>query len=129
MAFEKATDIKVLTTELVKRMNEDMRRIRILEERFDRIESRMRTIEETVLDQMESLRVNVERISEKIANISERFKGIDNEIVRINKELGKTATKSEIKSLETFIDILNPITSRFVTRDEMERALEERKKV
>ena len=128
MAFEKAADAKILTTELVKRMNEDMRRIRILEERFDRIESRMRTVEETALDQMESLRVSVERISEKIANISEKFKGVDDEIVRINKELNKAATKSEVKSLETFIDILNPITSRFVTKDEMERALEDRKK-
>lgn len=129
MALERAGDVKLLATELVKRMNEDMRRIRILEERFDRTESRMRTIEETVLDQMETLRVSVERISEKIANISERFKGMDSEIIRINKELNKTATKSDMKSLETFVDILNPITSKFVTKDEMERALEEKKKV
>src|SRR3989304_6014955 len=103
MAFEKASDAKILATELVKRMNEDMRRIRILEERLDSEESRMRNIEETVLDQIETLRINVDRIGEKLDNISERFKGMDSEIVRLNRELGKTATKSEIKTLENFI--------------------------
>ena len=129
MAFEKPADSKILATELVKRMNEDIRRIRILEEKLDRMDNRIRTIEETALDQMESLRVNVERIGDKMANISEKFKLIDGEIVRMNRDLVKSVTKSDLKSLETFIDILNPITSRFVTKDEMERALEDRKKV
>jgi TolA-binding protein len=129
MAFEKTTDFKVLATELVKRLNEDMRRIRMLEERLDRMEGRVRTMEESSLDQMESLRVNVERIGEKLASITEKFKLIDSEIVRMSKDLSKSVTKSEVKSLENFIDILNPITSRFVTKDEMQRAIEDQKKV
>jgi hypothetical protein len=129
MAFDKTADTKTLANELVKRMNEDMRRIRILEERIEKMESRMRTIEETALDQMENLRVNVERLNEKMVGIVDKFKLVDSEIARMGKELTKTVSKTEVKSLENFIDILNPITSRFVTKDEMQRAIEDRKKV
>jgi hypothetical protein len=46
----------------------------------------------------------------------------------VNKELSKTALKSDVKKIETFIDVVNPITAKFVTRDELDRLLEERMK-
>lgn len=128
MAFEKTADIKVVATELVKRMNEDIRRIRLLEERVDRIEDRMERVESTALNQLEDLRIKLEGIAGKISKISEGLTSMDNEIIRMNKELGKKASKADIKGLETFIEILNPITSRFVTKDELKRELEGQKK-
>jgi len=128
MATVKTGDIKVVATELVKRMNEDIRRIRLLEDRIERMENRVERVENTALNQLENLRIKLENIVGRIGKVSERLTAIDNEIVGINKRLGKAASKSEIKSLETFIDVLNPITSRFVTKDELERAVERTKK-
>lgn len=128
MAFEKPVETRAVTTEIVKRINEDMRRIRAIEQRIGRVEDRVRMIEETTLSQMDDLGIALERISQKISNLTERLTTIDNETLRINKELNKMATKTEMKHLETFVDIVNPITSKFVTRDEVERILEEREK-
>ena len=128
MAIERTGDIKVVATELVKRMNEDIRRIRVLEGRVDRIENRIERVENTTLDQLEDMRIKLEHILQKMTKVSERLNAVDDEIVSMNKRIGKTASKADIKSLETFIDVLNPITSRFVTKDELERAMERRAK-
>ncbi len=126
MVFEKPADLKAVATEIINRMNEDVRRIRLLEEKTGKIETRINDIEKTVLTQLDDLKISLERISNKISSISERLTALENENLRINKELGKCATKVEVKQLETFVDVINPITSKFATKDEIERMVEER---
>lgn len=123
-----AADIGAATSEMIRRMNEYSKRIKNIEQRIDRLENRMGSVEETALSQMGELKVGMERISQKISAVSDRLTTIENEMLRINKELGKVALKSDVKKIETFIDIVNPITSKFVTRDEMERLVEEKVK-
>lgn len=120
------TDIKSLATELVKRINEDTRRIRSLEQRMEKIENTMRGLEDSNLAQLNELKLSLEKIGDRILKTSDRLGSIENEILRLNKELGKTASKMDVKQMESFIDLVNPITSRFVTKDEMDRAMEER---
>jgi len=119
-------DFPAMTNEMVRRMNEYSRRIKNLEQSLDRIETRVENMEQTVLTQMNDLKISLERIGQKISGVSDRLNTIETEILRINKDLGKSALKSDVKKLETFIDLVNPITARFVTKDELERALEER---
>ena len=125
MVFEKPEDSRAVVTELVKRLNESGRRIRSLEQRTDRVENRIGEMEETVLERMNSLTIELERIGQKIVAATQQLNNLNNEILRINRELGKTATKQEIKEVETFIDLVNPITAKFVTKDELDRRLEE----
>lgn len=119
-------DLTAMTNEMVRRMNEYSRRIKNLEQRLDRTESRVENMEQTVLNQMNDLKINLERIGQKISGVADRLSAIETEILRVNKDLGRTALKSDVKKLETFIDLVNPITAKFVTKDELERALEER---
>ncbi|MEM5853166.1 MAG: hypothetical protein QXG39_00960 [Candidatus Aenigmatarchaeota archaeon] len=116
----------ILTTEVIRRMNEYSGRLKNVEMRLDRLESRITSIEETVLVQLNNLKIGLEKLTQRLSSFSEKLASIENEIVRINKELGKTALKSDIKKIETFIDLVNPVTSKFVTREELERVLEER---
>lgn len=127
MAFEsKPGDSPVgMMNELVRRLNENSRRIKYVEQKIDKIESTTSTLEETILLQMNDLKVNLERIAQKMTSLAERLSAIENEMLRFNKEIGKAATKAEVKQLESFIDLVNPITSKFVTREELDRALEE----
>lgn len=126
MAIKKPEDIVALTGEIVKRLNENSRRIRTMEDRMDRMESASTSLEERALEEMGSLKINLEKISNKIGSVADRLTAMENEILRINGLLEKTATKSEIKKLETFIDLVNPVTANFVTRDELEQELEDR---
>jgi hypothetical protein len=57
--------------------------------------------------------------------LAEKLNALENEIQRIDKELMKTAKKSDIKQIEGFIDLINPITSSFVTKQELESYVKE----
>lgn len=128
MVFEKSapSELTALSGELVRRMNENSRRLRIMEQRLDKIESSLSMLEQSAINQMNDMKINLDKISMKITTVTEKFKKIEEDIISINKELGKTATKAEVKQLETFIDLVNPITSKFITKDQLERALEDR---
>jgi septation ring formation regulator EzrA len=123
---EKAGEVKLVTSELLRRVNEGSRRIRLLEQRMDRVDDSIGGLEENVLTQLDDLKLGIERLSDKILKISERLNSIDGEIDKVNKVLDKAATKSEVKQLETFVDVVNPITSKFVTAEQLDRVLEER---
>jgi chromosome segregation ATPase len=122
---EKPVNIEVLTSELVRRMNDDTRRIRLLEQRMDRIDNTVSGLEDNVLAQLDNLKFSIEKLNSEVLRIGERITGIENEMNKVKKDLDKTATKTEMKQIETFIDVVNPITSKFVTKDEMGRMLEE----
>lgn len=122
---ENPVNIEVLTSELVRRMNEDTRRIRLLEQRMDRVDNTVSGLGDNVLAQLDNLKFSIEKLNSEALRIGERISGMENEINKLKKDLDKTATKIEMKQIETFIDVVNPITSKFVTKDEMERVLEE----
>ena len=126
--FEKqeVADVVGMTTEFVHRLNESSRRMKTIEQRIDRLEQQIQILEGTALSQMDDIRVNLERIIAKIGGIADRLTGIESELLRINKELGKSATRAEVKQLETYIDIMNPIKSKFITKNELDRILDER---
>jgi len=128
-APKKPSRVRGVINEIVRRLNEDVRRIRDLETRMDRMDSTISTLEETVLNQLNDLKIDFEKVVNKINSVAERLNQIENEIVRLNKELNKAATKADVKKIETYVEILNPITSKFVTREELERLLEEKKKI
>jgi len=129
--FEEAkteVDIAAVTNEIVKRLNEHSRRIKLMEQEIERIENKVGGIDEVVLAKLSDIKVGLEKMSQEISSTSERLNVIESEILRVNKGLEKAALKSDVKKIETFIDIVNPVTAKFVTKDELERALEERVK-
>ena len=128
LPFEKkdAVDTSMMTNEMVRRLNEDSRRIKGVEQRLDRMEQQLETLESSALTKMEDIKINLEKMAAKLTLIADRMNGIESDIARMNKEIGKTATKAELKEIETFIDLVNPITAKFVTKDEMQREFDER---
>jgi uncharacterized coiled-coil DUF342 family protein len=128
MVFEQKNqgDIQLLSSELIRRINEDSRRIKTIEQKIEKIESTSSTLEETVLTQMNDVKINLDRISQRIAAVADRLSMIETDMLRMKKEINNTATKAEVKQLETFVDIVNPITAKFVTKDELQRVLAER---
>lgn len=121
-------DLKTLLSELVKRINEDARRIRAIERRMDRLEGGLGSVESNVLEHLNDLKMELERIGNKISTASERMNSLESEVLKLSKDIEKAASKRQVKELESFIDLVNPVTSKFVTRDEIERILDERMK-
>lgn len=123
VALKPSASIEEITSEIVKRLNENSRRVKKLEQKIGMMEDQMEAIQDAALNQMDDLRLSLERIVQNISSLAEKLRGIDDEILRINKKLNKAATKDEIKEVKTFIDIINPLTSTFVTKDELKRRL------
>jgi septation ring formation regulator EzrA len=128
MVFEKnvSNDMQTLGTEMASRINTDTRRIRAIEQRLGGIELRIGALEEKIIDEIDHLRKSFEQISVDIKAVTDNLSEIRSEILKINKNLDKTAKKAEVKELETLLDIYNPIKSRFTTKDEVTRIIEDR---
>ena len=128
LPFEKKDNPEsaLMTNEMVRRLNEDSRRMKSVEQRIDRMEQQMETLESTALNQMEDIKISLEKMAAKITLIADRLNGIENEIARVNKDMSKMATKIDVKEVQTFVDLVNPITSKFVTKDELQRELDDR---
>lgn len=128
MAAQKPKELKDMLSELVRRINEDRRRIRLMEQSIDRLENSLSSIESSVLSQMGDLKISLDRINSKLSLSAERLNLIESDITKLKKQASRGATKIELKQVESFIDLVNPVTSKFVTKDELDRAFDERLK-
>jgi chromosome segregation ATPase len=128
LASQKPKELKDMLSELVRRINEDRRRIRLMEQNIDRLENSLSSIESSVLSQMGDLKISLDRINNKLSLSTERLNLIESDITKLKKQVSVGATKIELKQVESFIDLVNPVTSKFVTKDELDRAFDERLK-
>ncbi len=125
MVFEKETvNVQPFSNEAVKIINTNTRRIRALEQRLDAMEMRIGGIQEKIINEIEAIRRDFEEINIAIKDIVKNVSELRGEILRINKTIDKTARKSEIKELESLLDLYSPIKSKFTTRDEVERLVD-----
>lgn len=129
MVFEKEAppDVTALSSEIVKMVNTNTRRIRTIEQRLSGTERRIGSLEEKIIDEIDDLRRGFEQIAMDIKALGENLSQIRAETLKINKNLDKTAKKAEVKELESLLDLYSPIKSKFVTREEVERLIEEKK--
>lgn len=124
---EKTSDIRILTSELVKRLNEDTRRIRALEQRMERFELGLSALEQDFDTQMQEVRKTTEQIVENLRGVSEKITLFENEFQRVRKELDKRATKLEVKEMENYFSLVSPITTKIETKETEETENEKRK--
>jgi len=128
MVFEREPPqgISALSGEIVRRIDTNTRRIRAIEQRLSGTELRIGSLEEKVIEETENLRKSFEQISMNMKNINERLSNLRVEVLKINKDLDRTAKKTEVKELESLLDLYSPIKSKFTTKEEVERIIEER---
>lgn len=123
---EKTSDIRVLATELVKRINDETRRIRLLEQSIDRFEADLENLESAVAAQTADFKSEEDSVAKQIKSLSDRLLVLENAISRMEKEMAKRATKAELKQIDSYISLMSPMTTKFVTREEMERAINDK---
>lgn len=126
MVFERETKEIPIGSEAVKIVSANTRRIRALEQRFDVLEMRVGAVEQKIIEEIEELKKSFDRISADVKNLSRSISLIRNEVLRMDKRLNKTAKRAEVKELESLLELYNPIKSRFVTREEVERLVDEK---
>jgi len=113
-------EINVIVQELVKRANEDSRRLRVLEQRMDMNESKLSTLEDTSNKKNSYMKKKIEEIQKNIILMKIHLERIDSIMKKFEDKLSKTARKTDIKEFEKMIEIFNPINKEYVSKKEFE---------
>jgi hypothetical protein len=121
-------DIQAILNEIIRRENESARRLRALEEMSSLIETRISTVEDSILKLTEERKGINETTTIKFDELDKNIIRIDSELLKISKNVEKMAKRTELKEIENLISIYNPIRTNFITREEVERLIEERLK-
>lgn len=116
-------DVQTILEEVVRRINEHGRRLRLLEERSRGIETRLGTVEESILRNSDAAREDVEKISSVLKDLDTRLLKIENDIEKMAKDIAKSARRTELQEIENLLKLYSPLTSTFVTKEQVERMI------
>jgi flagellar motility protein MotE (MotC chaperone) len=117
---------RTIINELIERVNGDTQRLRIIEQSSESLTSRMDTLEQAMLQQRRDSQKSLAELETRIAALESGAAKSDSTLKEIVNHMKKLVTESQLKELETLIDIYNPVKSSFVTREELEKALKKR---
>lgn len=120
-------DLQTVIDEIVRRLNEHGRRLRVLEERNRAIETKIGSAEDIILRNAESARLKTEEVANTLKEMDARVMKVENDLSKIARDMGKTVKKAEVLELENLLSLYNPLRSAFMTRDEVERLMKEKK--
>jgi len=109
-------------------LNELNRRVRMMEIKMDKIEERLLALEKALEQIRTDLRIMKDLNEKKISDIRNEISTLNEKIETIIKKSEQFVTKTEFQKIKMFIDIVNPLTSSFVTKDELESKIDEVKK-
>ena len=107
-------------------VNELNTRIRILEGKYNLTRERMLVINQNMLDHYKGTKVDIKTIEEDMAEIKDAINSLKNATKSILKELQQLARKDEVKVLEKYINMWNPL--KLMTEDEVNELIEKRLK-
>ena len=122
MARPDATEI---TTNLVERINSIERRIRQLEENVRNLRDQFKNIENDVIRGSKEAHEVRDLLDDKTGQMRTTLLNLDVEVKNINNRIRTLVSKREIKELESFMEIFSPIKNMYVTRNEVQRMIEE----
>jgi predicted nucleic acid-binding Zn-ribbon protein len=109
-------------------LNELNRRVRMMEIKMDKIEERLVALEKALEQIQTDFRIMKDLNEKKISDIKNEISTLNEKIETISKQSEQFVTKTEFQKIKMFIDIVNPLTSSFVTKDELESKIDELKK-
>ena len=110
----------MIMQELVRRSNDETRRLRELEQRLQNVEERATNLENMNIEKAKRLSEKLSEMEITTRSMSDEIAKLQNALERINKQVGKFARKRDIREIEKMFDLLSPIKQEFVTRHELE---------
>lgn len=112
--------------QVVRRVKNLNRRVRDLEEKIRNINARVNTVEDTVLERTKKLNNELSEVNNDIQQLNDKTANLEVDINNLRRNLRKTVTKREISEIESYMDLMDPVNSSFVTENEVEDLIEEK---
>ncbi|MBI5061260.1 MAG: hypothetical protein HZB67_03020 [Candidatus Aenigmarchaeota archaeon] len=112
--------VSLILQELVRRSNEESRRLRSVEQRLFAMESRLQSVETSVAAYTRKTNEKLATFEASIKMQDEIAAKIKTAMEKLSKQTDKYARKSEIKEIEKMFDLVSPAVQQFATRKELE---------
>jgi vacuolar-type H+-ATPase subunit I/STV1 len=117
--------INAILNDVIQRVNDDTQRLRVLEQSSESLTSRINGVEQGILQSRNELQKAVSEINEGITALDERLSKTENTMKEVITHMKKLVTESQMKELQSLIELYNPVKSNFVTKEEMEKFVKE----
>lgn len=114
-----------LVNELARRLNDSTRRIRMLEEKIRSIELRANNHDQRIMDTTKQINSNSLMVSAELSDVKDRLASIALDIQNIKSEMKKSATITDMREIQEYIELINPITTKFATKGEVAEMVRE----
>ena len=96
-------------------------RVRNLENRHDLFGERLLVVNQNMIEEYKDLTKDIQLLNEEMKELKKDMFQMRDIIGNLVKEMGAFAKKDQVKVLEKYIDLWNPLG--FVTRDELEKIM------
>lgn len=123
---EPEKNLEKIAAELINRVNENIRRLRVLENRVKSLDNRINSVEQNSLVQSKNFQKALSERDLKITSLEENSRKTEMTVKEILKQLKFVATKTHVEELKHLVDIYNPLKSKFVTKEELENIMKEK---
>ena len=123
---KKPRTVNAILNEVIQRVNDDTQRLRILEQSSESLTSRMNSLEQGMLVNRREFQKAFSDINDGISSLDDRLVKTENTMKEIINHVKNLVSESQIKELQSLIELYNPIKSSFVTKEEMEKFVSQR---
>jgi hypothetical protein len=126
--FGKSPDEKQerIMVDLINRVNENVQRLRVIEQKMQAADLRINSAEQNVVSYTKNMQKEISDKNTTISQIDDRIEKIETAYMEILKQLKLVATRANLDELRQLVSIYDPLKSSFVTKEEMERFVEEK---
>ena len=99
-------------------------RLRVLEERYSNIQAELKVTEGNMITRGKKITTDIKTLTSDITELRKEINEIKDKILMVIKELQNCAKKEDVKVLQKYIEMWEPLN--FVTHKEMEDIIDER---
>ena len=122
---QKKDPVSPIPAEISIKMDEIMRRIRLLEERYSQVRKKSQFTEENMLNDTKEIFNDINVLNETIAELKTSIAEIGDKLFKLGEEVSQGVSKAELNVISKYLDFWQPLD--FVTRQEVEKMLREKK--
>ncbi|MBN2042603.1 MAG: hypothetical protein JW754_02250 [Candidatus Aenigmarchaeota archaeon] len=115
-----------IVSEMINKINDNIRRLRVVEQRISSLDIRTNSMEQSILSQNKNMQKMFKERDVKITAMEDRLFKMETMMKEMVKQMKMMATKSNIDELKTMVEIFNPIRSSFTTKQDVENMITEK---
>lgn len=100
---------QVILQELIRRSNEETRRLKSVEQRLDSLEDKVNILVENEIEKTKKINMKVSDLEVSIKDLLNESSNLKTNVDKITRQLAKFAQKHDLKEIERMIDLITPV--------------------